>query len=1029
VQVPRRIRAARLVAPVLALLCWLSSGTARAGSRDQKWKTLATEHFAIHFYAGSEQAAERAARVLERAHARLSVGLGHAPRLRTHVLLTDATDEANGSATVYPYPSITAHVTAPESMSVLESYDNWLDVLLTHEYTHIVHNDTIHGLPRAVNAILGFGVLGRVWAPNSLQPRWILEGLATYEESRLTSQGRHRSTQFDMMLRMIVLEQGFPGLDRISGPATIFPHTTAVYLYGLHLLHYLGTRYGHDKLRELSNVYGGRAIPYSINRAAMQVYGVDFYELWKEFQLDTTRRFQAQARAVRARGIREGRRLTFSTASEASGAFNRHPFWSPDDQHIYFYGDDGHANPGIRRIPATGGRIREGVGAGRQGMTLDVERVIEVQGSATASFVPGSDAMVFEQTNIHDFRYRWSELYLWRPPAPGALEVRQNPQDLEALTVGLRARDPHPAPDGRSVVFVRNDTAQSRLAFVDLHTRVVTEVAPFERLQQIYNPRFAPDGRRVAFSAHREGGYRDIYVYDRETGKTERITADRHLDGTPAWSPDGRWLLFSSDRDEIFNIYAHDGETGRIRQVTNVLGGAFDPLISHDGTRMVYVGFSAIGYDLWVMKFDPAEFIDPLPVQDDLPATDLPDPPLPGDRGRPAALGTRRYQPIRTLYPRVLTPASLDFGNTGNLGTDLGLKTAIADVVGFHALTGTFRHYFRFGEPTGSASYTYSQLLPSFRVEFVRGLRLFDDTQRFIYDNQRPDGAFEPYAITGYRERETTVRAAVTVPVIRHPIHSASATLTYGFTRLRDLDQNRELVDPNAPVSVPPAVGDIGRVDLDLEYSGLRAVRYSYADETGRSAAVRLAVVDRHLGGQFGDIQVAASYSERVRMPWRGHQVLALRLSGGAAAGGLGRIGSFRIGGNPNQEDVIEAFLRRAPFGEAGKLRGFAQTAARGNYFAVLNAEYRIPFADVERGLGTLPVFMRRVTSVLFADYGGAWSEGFTRKDLMLGLGASLIFSFRVGYRESIDLFVTYAHGFHREVGADLLRVLVARSF
>src|SRR5690606_938073 len=160
--------------------------------------------------------------------------------------------------------------------SVRESYDDWLDILLTHEHTHIVHIDTVHGVPRLVNALLGFGVLGKVWPPNGAQPRWFIEGLATYEESRLSSQGRRRSAQFDTTLRMHVLEHGFQPLARVSSPGTVFPHSTTVYLYGLHLVDYIGTRYGHDKLRELSHIYGGQALPYGMHRALEKVLGVTF---------------------------------------------------------------------------------------------------------------------------------------------------------------------------------------------------------------------------------------------------------------------------------------------------------------------------------------------------------------------------------------------------------------------------------------------------------------------------------------------------------------------------------------------------------------------------------------------------------------------------------------------------------------------------------------------------------------------------------------------------------------------------------
>ncbi|MBL9099792.1 MAG: PD40 domain-containing protein [Myxococcales bacterium] len=1009
----------RLLLALALLACVLAPTSARANSRDLKWRTITTEHFYIHYYQGSEAAAERAAMLLERAHERLSVGYGHETWLRTHVTMTDTTDTANGSANANPYPRISANITAPDSMSVLESYDDWFDILLTHEYTHVLHLDTIHGIPRIVNAALGFGVLGKVWAPNIIQPRWMVEGIASVEESRLTSQGRHRSAQFDMMLRMAVLEHGFQPIDRVSSGANLFPHGTSVYLYGLHFMHYLHAHYGHDKLRELSHLYGGQAIPYRIHIAIEKVLGVSWDQLWQEFELETTRRFEAQARQIRARGVREGRRLTYSTANQASGQFTRHPFWSNDDEWIYFYEDDGHSNPGIRRIRSTGGRVREGVGVGRQGMNVDLQRVFEVQSSASGSFVLGTQDMVFEIALRHDFRYDYNDLFLWRGP---------NPSDLEQLTFGERARDPNVSPDGRTVVFSRNDDAQSRLAFLDLHTRKIVEVAPADdRISQVFSPRWAPDSRRVAYSGWREGGWRDIYVYDRASQTTRRITADRFIDTEPCWTPDGQYVLFSSDRDDVFNIYAYEVETGALRQVTNVIGGAFEPVVSNDGRRMTYIGFSAQGYDLWTMKLDPAEFFAPLPVIDDLPAVDDPTPELAADAGRSPTRRSRRYQPIRTLYPRSLLPTVMDLTASG-FGTEIGGTLAVSDVLGFHALTGSARYSTAFGAPTGSVAYRFSQLLPSFSLGFGRSYARRTGFSRYVYDNTDPSGGQGGYFVRGYTERITQLRAGVEVPVIRHPIHSADASLDYSYTQYTNVDQEN-FVDPNAPTSSLPEVGGLGQVDLALAYDNRRTVRYAYYDETGRAAGVRLTIIDPHLGGRFSDLQVGANYTEMLRMPWRGHQVLALRVGAGASAGGLGRRPAYYIGGNEQQNDVVRGLLQRTATREAGVLRGFQPLAFDGRYYTVLNVEYRIPLADVERGLGTLPLFMRRVTAIPFTDIGGAWTSGFTRKAFHVGVGAALVLSFKMGYAEAIDLFIQYAHGFDEEFGLDTFRAAVNRSF
>lgn len=1007
-----------LVGLCMVLLVALVPGSAAANNPDVKWKTIETEHFYVHFWSGQEDAAERTAMIAEKAYGELSNAWGHEVFLKTHITLTDVQDTANGRATANPYPQIVAYVTAPEALSVLEAYDDWLDILITHELVHVIHLDTVHGIARAVNAVFGFGVLGKITTPNIVQPRWVVEGVAVVDESKYSAMGRLRSAQFDALLRMAVLEGNFQTIDQASNGARIFPYGTSVYLYGAHFMHYILARYGEDKLRELSHVYATQVIPYGINKAIEKVLGVTFYELWGEFKEDTTRRFQAQARRIRARGLRQGRRLTFG------GDTTRYPFWSRDDAYIYFYKDDGHRDEGVKRIRATGGRIREGIGIGRQGADVDLQNVFEMEDPGGASFVGATDDIVFDQTATYDFRYRWSDLWRWNGG---------DPRGAEQLTFGLRASEPDVSPDGRTVVFRRNDAAQSRLAFLELDSGEVRELPPFDRLSQVFTPRWSPDGERVAFSGFVEGGYRDIYLYEVATGQTRRITADRNIDMSPSWSPDGRYVVFGSDRDEVYNIYAWDTESETLHQVSNVLGAAFEPRVSHDGERLAYVGYGKNGYDVWVMDFAPEQWLPVMPTVTDLPPADDPKPNLEGQNGRPLSLDSHRYRAIDTLYPRLFFPTAFDF-QSSDFGTGLGFETGVYDVLGYHSAQLFFNYDAQQRLASGAASYVFDRLWPAFQFTASRGLTIRPSGfTRFDYD--RPLGAAnDTYVLTGYRERSTALSVGTSLPVVRHARHSASFGAEYVWRRWENLDAQSAYVDPNAPITRLPEVGDAAEIGLSMSYSNEAdgAGRFTYGSEQGRSVGVRVGVVDRRLGGDFGDINTAVSYNETIPMPWRGHQALVLRWRGGAAAGGFRNRGAFCVGDYVSGGDAIRSVLGRVGFGNVGcsLLRGYGVAAARGRYYARATAEYRIPLADVDRGIGTLPVFMTRVGLIPFVDVGNAWTDPTDVRNVIVGSGSALVFSFRMGYGEGINLLLKYAHGFMRSLGGtDTFRLVVSTSF
>ncbi len=1009
-----RRRTSRIVVALAIVLCgalFFLMSSARARS-DRRQRTLETEHFAFHYNAQLESVVDRCAERAERAYLELGRVLGHVPQVKIHVVIIDSTDRANGSATVGPTPRVVLHTVAPGELGALGSYDDWIEILLTHELVHVLHLDTIHGIPRLVNAALGFGVLGRVMVPQGDLPRWTIEGLATMLESDQGGRGRHRSAIFDMYLRTAVLERKLQTRGQVSSTAAIFPFGNSAYLYGLHMMHWIGVHYGRDKLAELSHVRGGRLIYSRESRAVRDVLGVDFDQLWREFLSDISRRFEAQERQIRARGIRQGRRLTFTNSG------SKRARWSPDDRSLYFYDENRNGQGGIRKVPAQGVRAREGVGRGAQRKSSDGQSILELGGSAHFAFVgPNEDDIVLHQIMRHDMRYRWGDLYRWRGGGADA---------MEQITFAMRANYPDVSPDGRTVVFSRTDVAQSRLAFLELDSLRVRELAPMERISQVTMPRWSPDGSKVAYSGWREGGFRDIYVYDRASGVQERITSSRSIETAPAWSPDGRFLLFISDRTGVFNIYAFERETKSLYQVSNVLGGAFHPILDHTGTKLVYSGFTSQGYDLWKMDFDPDRFLPAMTGETAFPVAGAVEH---EERSRdfpaPSAASTA-YRAHRTFFPRSLLPSVLEVESTPGR-TALGVSVEFSDIMEFHHLRAHYGYLPDFKESVGGVEYSFRRLVPNFRVDFVRDLQTIDGFGRYVYEPKAGTGfSGARYRLDSYLRRSTAVSASVSIPALRVQSHRVDVDGGYYFHHFENLNAGDSPIDPNAPGGARPVPETDGRVRLGVRYSNLRGSTFSYGSERGRSLSASVSVQDEVFLSESKRISADVSYRERLAMPWRGHQVLAYKLSAGTSSSSV-----YRIGGYPDQQDVLMAIFYRTPFGSSRVIRGYANGAFSGRHYLLMNVDYPIPVRWFDRGAGSYRLFLRRLTFVPFSDWGLAWSNPIDSSSLKGSSGASLVFDFKTGYdrdpaEDRLGLQFQFAHGWDPKQGLNYFRIALA---
>ncbi len=157
---------------------------------------------------------------------------------------------------------------------------------------------------------------------------------------------------------------------------------------------------------------------------------------------------------------------------------------------------------------------------------------------------------------------------------------------------------------------------------------------------------------------------------------------------------------------------------------------------------------------------------------------------------------------------------------------------------------------------------------------------------------------------------------------------------------------------------------------------------------------------------------------------------MAFRLRGSAAAGGLERRRPFNLRGIGGYQDQIRTLLNRQSDGETGIVRGYRGTVASGQYATVGQAEYRLPVLDVDRGVGSgIPAAIERIAFSAFTDWGLAWTAPPQLRDILGGVGASLIFDLKIGFQGGLRLKALYARGLDKELGSNYFQFRVSQSF
>jgi Tol biopolymer transport system component/DNA-binding winged helix-turn-helix (wHTH) protein len=101
-------------------------------------------------------------------------------------------------------------------------------------------------------------------------------------------------------------------------------------------------------------------------------------------------------------------------------------------------------------------------------------------------------------------------------------------------------------------------------------------------------PAVSPDSRSIVFFQSEGGPMGDLWVTPAFGGPARRLTFDEAEAGTPTWTPDGRFIIFSSVRAGSSTLWRIPADGGEPEVVTSGAGEDSDPQISADGRRLIY---------------------------------------------------------------------------------------------------------------------------------------------------------------------------------------------------------------------------------------------------------------------------------------------------------------------------------------------------------------------------------------------------------------------------------------------------------
>ncbi|MBN2414052.1 PD40 domain-containing protein [candidate division KSB1 bacterium] len=550
-------------------------GKNKVQDKNFEWQYLQSEHFDIYFTKGGKNVATFTAQVAEDSYRQLRKDFRYDLVDRIKIIVYNSHNDF-GQTNVDlnpPEESVGGFTEFFKNRVVIPYEGEW------EKFRHVIHHELTHAV--MLQMIYGAGAQSIITGMTQFQiPLWFIEGLAEYES-------RGWDIESDMFMRDATVSGYLPPIDYL--------YAFLAYKGGQSVLEYIADRYGDEKIGEL---LGKIKISKSLNRGLKQSIGIDTEELTKRWQLYLKRKYwpdienRKEPKEI-AKALTEHikDKNFINTSPSISNRGDKIVYMSDKDDYFDIFLASTIDNKTIKKL----------VRGQRAG---NLEELHWLRGPAFA-WSPDDRRIVFSakagaEDALHIVNVKSSDIEnTLKLKFDGIYNPAWSPQGDDIAFTGIR--------DGQTDIYVYNlKNKNLRKLTNDIFSNV--------------EPSWSPDGKKIVFASDRENyldvvpegltpfiiNYKHFNIYEINSDGTgiRKLVDSGFQERTPIYSPDGKYIAFSSDRSGVSNIYMKDLENGEEWPITNVLTGAFIPSWGRRAERMAFTSFYNAGYDIFILK-DP----------------------------------------------------------------------------------------------------------------------------------------------------------------------------------------------------------------------------------------------------------------------------------------------------------------------------------------------------------------------------------------------------------------------------------------